>query len=281
MALYVVIVLSSACQGGQLSDRRSGVEPVGVDPIEVAYGDAPRQRLDVYAPSTAKDTPSPVLVMVHGGAWRIGDKRHGAVVNNKLSYWSARGWLFVSVNYRMLPDTDPHSQAEDVAAALAYIQQHASTWGGDPERLVAMGHSAGGHLVSLVATDPQLSAPLHGLRGSVALDTAAIDVEAILSAPHPRLYDRAFGDDPRYWRKTSPLRQLHPDVKPMLLVCSTQRENSCPHARRFAAQADKLAVTAEVLPVDLNHRELNTDLGAQSRYTEQVDRFIQGLVSRP
>ena len=258
----------SACQAGALTG--------GLAPIEVTYGDAERQRMDVYRPNA--QTRAPILVMVHGGAWRIGDKANRAVVDKKLAYWGKQGWLFISLNYRMLPDTAPYTQAEDVAAALRYIQQHAAQWGGDPERIIAMGHSAGAHLVTLVATDPKLGGSLDGVLGTVSLDTAALDVEAIMTERHPRLYDRAFGDDPHYWRKTSPLRQLHPGVKPLLLVCSTRRDNSCGHARHFASQADKLAVRTEVLPVDLSHGAINSDLGEQSRYTDNVDRFIKGLL---
>jgi acetyl esterase/lipase len=119
---------------------------------DVAYGSDPAQRMDVYLPPDAKNAP--VLLLVHGGAWRIGDKAHGRVVENKVARWVPQGFVVVSVNYRMLPGADPRVQADDVALALATAQRQAPAWGGDPAKFVLMGHSAGAHLVSLLDAQP-------------------------------------------------------------------------------------------------------------------------------
>ncbi|HKH90328.1 MAG TPA: alpha/beta hydrolase, partial [Gemmatimonadaceae bacterium] len=115
---------------------------------DVAYGADPKQRFDVYTPKGARNAP--VVVMVHGGAWRIGDKRSRGVVGKKVARWSRDGIVVISVNYRMLPGTDPVEQARDVARALAVAQQRMSEWGGDAGKVVLMGHSAGAHLVALL-----------------------------------------------------------------------------------------------------------------------------------
>src|SRR5207247_470736 len=92
--------------------------------------------------------------MVHGGAWVLGDKASPGVMENKVARWAARGYILLSVDYRMIPEADPLEQAEDVARALAAAQAKAASWGGDPSKFVLMGHSAGAHLVGLLAADP-------------------------------------------------------------------------------------------------------------------------------
>lgn len=249
-----------------------------VDP-DLAYGPDPAQRMDVYHPAATPAARAPVILFVHGGAWRIGDKRHGSVVAHKMAHWLPRGMLFVSVNYRMLPRADPLEQARDVARALALAQDKAAGWGADPARFVLMGHSAGAHLVALLAADRGLAAQ-QGARpwlGTVALDSAALDVVDIMQARHLRLYDRAFGNQPAFWREASPLHRLDGARAPLLLVCSSQRRDSCPQARQLAERATALGGRAQVLPEDLSHAEINRTLGQPGRYTEAVDGFLQSL----
>jgi arylformamidase len=98
--------------------------PGGIRVIrDVAYGGDSRQRFDVYVPAQAKNAP--VIFMVHGGAWRTGDKAAKSVVENKVSRWVPMGFIFISANYRLLPETDPLEQARDVARAIAAAQDKA------------------------------------------------------------------------------------------------------------------------------------------------------------
>ncbi|MFC7302370.1 alpha/beta hydrolase [Cognatiluteimonas weifangensis] len=251
--------------------------PAGVRRIaDLAYGADPTQRLDAYLPARPNGE---AVLLVHGGGWKRGDKANRAVVANKLADWSARGIVVVSVDYRMLPETDPLQQAGDVAAALAYAQRHARGWGADPARFVLVGHSAGAHLVALLDAAPALGRA-HGARawrGTVALDSAALDVAKIMGARHPSLYDDAFGADPAYWRAASPTLRLARGAHPILLVCSSERANSCNQARDFASAARRLGVRAEVLPQALSHREINESLGLPGAYTDAVDAFIASL----
>jgi len=119
---------------------------------DLPYGGDAAQTLDVYLPDAAKDAP--VIVMVHGGGWRTGDKASNTVWQNKAAHWLPRGSVFVSLNTRLLPEADPLTQAGDVARALGFVQGHAKDWGGDPDQVVLMGHSAGAHLVALLGADP-------------------------------------------------------------------------------------------------------------------------------
>ena len=250
--------------------------PAGVKLVrDVAYGSDRAQRFDVYIPKDAANAP--VIFMVHGGGWKHGDKTMDRVVENKLAYWTARGFIFISTDYRMLPEADVLTQARDVAAAVAAAQAKAGEWGGDRSKFVLMGHSAGAHLVALLASSPALAGPARWL-GTVALDSAALDVEQIMQRRHMRLYDEPFGKDPAYWRSVSPYAQLAQAGQPMLAVCSSRRDDSCEQARRYAARASGLGTRIQVLPQDLSHQEINETLGQESAYTQAVDQFIRSVL---
>jgi arylformamidase len=291
------LVLSMLLQAGPVSAQQDkgrfagkaarATVPGGVRQIsDLAYGTDPRQRMDVYLPEAmAATAKAPVIVMVHGGAWMIGNKAMANVVDNKVAHWVQRkGYVFVSVNYRLSPQADPLQQARDVAAALAKAQAMAATWGGDGRKVILMGHSAGAHLVALLAASPALAreAGAQPWLGTVALDSAALDLERIMLARHMRFYDKVFGADPAYWRSVSPSSVLSTDATPILLVCSTQRaDGSCAQSRDFAAKASAKGVRASVLPQDLTHEQVNTTLGLPGAYTEAVDAFMAGLLPRP
>lgn len=264
----------------ELEDIAEGMAlPEGVVAIhDVAYGPHPQQRLDVYR--TANGTANPIILMIHGGAWMAGDKRGRRVVMNKVSHWVPRGYLFVSINYRLFPQARPLEQARDVATALAFTQQHAAGWGGDASRLLALGHSSGAHLLALLTSDPKLAAAAgaRGWRGTVLLDSACLDVVAIMRSPHRPLYDRVFGNRQEDWREVSPLHRLgQQETVPLMIVCSTLREDSCEQAQAFAAQVRSRGGRAEVLPMPFSHAEINGELGSDLAYTDSVDTFVRSL----
>lgn len=261
-------------RGGPVSEASRLPEGMGIQ-RDIAYGQAAEQRLDLYRPDK-QPGEAPIIVMVHGGAWARGSKTAANVVDNKVAHWLPKGVIFVSVETRLLPKADPLQQAQDVAAALAFVQDKAVSWGGDRRKIVLMGHSAGAHVAMLVTADPDLQAAagLKPWRATVALDSAAYDVPVLMRASHARLFDRAFGKDPAFWEKTSPLSQMKDGIStpPVLLVCSSLRRTSCDQARAFARKAGS---KAEVLAVALRHGDINAKLGTPGIYTEDVDAFLR------
>ena len=241
----------------------------------IAYGADLSQRMDVYLP--AQPHNAPILFMVHGGGWRRGDKDNPGVINNKVAHWVPQGVIFVSINYRMIPEAEPLTQAEDVARALAKAQELAPSWGGDPANIVIMGHSAGAHLVALIDAAPEIAAALGAKpwKGAVLLDSGAMNVPAIMTKRHPSLYDEAFGDDPAKWQAASPFHRLSGPIAPALAVCRKRSGWSCPPNRAFATKAESLGNQVEVLPMELTHGEINSELGLPGAYTERVDAFLR------
>ncbi|MFT4076122.1 MAG: alpha/beta hydrolase [Asticcacaulis sp.] len=246
-----------------------------------AYGADPAQTMEIYLPPHPDHAP--VIVMVHGGGWRIGDKNMAGVVENKIRYWLPKGYVFVSIDYRMLPEAGVDVQARDVASAIAYVQGHAGTWGGDASRLILMGHSAGAHLVALLSADPSRvrSAGGHNWSGTVVLDSAAYDVASVMNRKHPQLYDDAFGTDPAYWTSVSPAQHIAPDAVPMMLVCALKRpDDSCGQSRDFAARLKNAGQVAPVVEENLKHGEVNSQLGLPGEYTDKVDGFMTAHLGR-
>ena len=243
---------------------------------DIAYGDDPRQRFDVHLPAQPKNAP--ILLFVHGGGWANGNKDNPGVVENKAAYWLPKGYIFISTNYRLRPDTAPLDQARDVARALATVQKRAPEWNGDASRVLLMGHSAGAHLIALVGASPTLWREAGATRpsGVVSLDSGALDVPLTMkNPPLRRIYDDAFGRNPADWIAASPYHQLTREAVPMLFVCSSRRKDACPQGRAMAEKGKTLGVAMEVLPQDLSHGEVNRALGLPSDYTKAVDAFVQ------
>src|SRR5688572_29242076 len=166
LAFLLIALLITAPLAAQRNPAPAGT-------TEIAYGSAPRQRLD-FTPAGRR---APLVLFLHGGGWRFGDKGMAA---HMAAHFHAQGYAFASVNYRLVPDATPAGQAADVAAAVAYLVAHAERLGIDPDRIILSGHSAGAHLAALVGTDPAWLAahglPVSTIDGIVLLDGAGYDV---------------------------------------------------------------------------------------------------------
>jgi acetyl esterase/lipase len=242
----------------------------------VAYGPDKLNSFDVYLPANPQNAP--VIFMVHGGGWFRGDKASRGVVAAKVEHWLPLGYIFVSTNYRLMPQTRPLAQAHDVARALAKAQELAQSWGGNPARFTIIGHSSGAHLVALLAADPSI-ATSRGARfwkNAVIIDSAAMNIPGLMSNAHSRFYDQVFGADRSSWSPASPLHRLKTPGPPIMTICSSLRRWSCWRAREFASAAQKVGTRTIVLPIALNHRQLNTKLGLPGKYSDRVTQFIAG-----
>ena len=278
-ALPAATLAATAPSASAAPAPRAAPLPPGVREIhDVAYGAGQLERFDVYLPAQGAHD-APVIFMVHGGGWAHGDKTDANVVQNKVARWVPEGFILVSTDYPMLPEANPLQQAQFVGKALAAAQRMAGSWGGDRQRFILMGHSAGAHLVSLVSAEPALAWDRGATPwlGTVALDSAAYNVTWIMRGPHLPLYDNAFGSNPVFWAAASPIVQLDGRIAPFFAVCSSLRRESCPQAQAFVAKADLLRSRASMQPEPLTHEEINADLGLPNAYTMAVEDFMRTL----
>jgi Domain of Unknown Function (DUF1080)/Carboxylesterase family len=158
-----------------------------------------RQTLDLYAP--AEGEGHPVVFWIHGGGWQAGTKTD---VQAKPPAFVDKGYVFVSAGYRLLPEATIKEMAGDLAKALRWVHDHAEDYGGDPDRIAVMGHSAGAQLAALISTDHRyleaegLSPSI--LKGCVPVDGDTYDVPMQIRTVEQRradLYRRKFGDEAR------------------------------------------------------------------------------------
>lgn len=276
LAVFFIVALS--LEAGILRDIIQKHSSLSNQLSDVAYGEDKKQRFDVYLPANPQNAP--IIVMVHGGAWKMGDKKSDNVVQNKMNRWVFKGIIFISLNYRLYPKATPQQQSEDVAQGLTYVQMHAREWGGDPQKIVLMGHSAGAHLVSLVSANPQkyTSLGLQKWLGTISLDTATMDLVQTMEKKHYDFYDDVFGNERNIWVTNSPYYQLERSAPPMLLVCSTVREDKpCESSKPFMIKGTSLGIRVEMSEQPLTHGEINDDLGKSNGYTQRVEQFIRSL----
>jgi acetyl esterase/lipase len=268
LALTLAITLPAPASAAALTDQR--------------YGPDAAQIADVYLPDAPHARPAPILVIVHGGSWKNGDKAAAEVVDNKLAHWLPQGYAIVSVNTRLMPQARPEAQAEDLGRAIAWITQQAPSWQADASHVIVMGHSSGGHLLALLAADDAMrqrtGAPLW--RASVILDGAGFDLLDVMPRPHAPFYDEAFGTDPARWAVASPAAQLRGGQPPALFVCSTLRPDPCRRAQRYADLLTAQGGQAELVGVARNHAQINADVGADNDETRTISAFIDARLAR-
>jgi len=276
--------VEKAAIAAEINAKRPKNKNLPTPAFTLSYGPHKAQALDVHLPPRygRNKPPHPVIFMVHGGGWCMGDKGGDWVVTNKVKRWTPRDFIFVSTNYRMIPDgVYPAGQAEDVAAALAFVQQNAAKWKGDGSKVIAMGHSAGAHLLSLISADMSI-AKKHGARpwlGTISLDSGAMDVPRYMTGKHFPLYDEVFGKTEKGWLEVSPFHRLvSAGSPPWMGVCSLKRHDSCYQTKAYAQKLLLLGVPARLLELkNLSHPEADFKLGLPGPYTEAVENFMADL----
>ena len=253
---------------------------------EIAYGSDPLQTLSIWQPSAKSAKPAPLIIFVHGGGWKGGDKNN-TTGRTKVAHYTGQGFAFASINYRLVPAATVEQQAADVANAVAKLISQARALGIDPRRIILMGHSAGAHLVSLVGTDPAYfrAARLSesAVAGVIAVDGAAYDVPTQLTSG-PRVmhdtYAQAFGDDPARQRALSPTLQAAAPNAPAFLVLHIAREDGAEQAADLATALRKAGTNATVEAIPgkglKGHMEINRKLGDPDYpATPVVDAWIK------
>jgi acetyl esterase/lipase len=246
--------------------------------------------LDIYTPDPAPVKPVPLLIWVHGGGWAIGDKSNG--MQFKPALFTAAGYGLVSINYRLSPrpaNGKPDRvmypiHEQDVASAIAWVHAHAAEYGGDPERMALMGHSAGAHLVAIVSTDESFlkahDLSLGVIKGTLSLDTEGYDIPTHMVRDLSGIYDNAFGNDPAVWKKASPISHVAvgKGIPPFLLVTRgvPARRKQC---EDFAAALKGAGIKTSVVNASgYSHEEVNRKIGVpgEAVVTPTLMQFLAG-----
>ena len=216
----VVLVLATEYVAARPSRRAQDVAYV---PASAPDFDKERHILDVYSPkkNALNAAGYPVVLFIHGGSWTSGNKNFYGFIGRRLA---RQGVVAVLINYRLAPAVHVPEQAADCARALAWTVNNISRYGGDPARVFVMGHSAGGGLAALLATDDALLAahglPRNPVRGAILDDPAGLDMYSYLKEMKyagDQRYLVPFGSDPAVWKAQSPIYKIRPGVPPFLM----------------------------------------------------------------
>ncbi len=233
-----------------------------------------RQVLDIYAPTAAQKLP--VVFWIHGGGWQAGDKSE---IEHKPKAFVDKGFVFVSTNYRLLPEVDMGTIIRDVAKSIHWVHDHIAEHGGDPNRIFVMGHSAGAQLAAIVCADDRYlkaeGLSLAILKGCVPVDGDTYDVPAIIETAETRRrvhhqpqakvgHREKFGNDPEKHRDYSAVTHIAKGkgIPPFLIFYVNDHPDTNAQAQRLGAVLSEAGVPVKLVGgKNTNHSKLNDDLG--------------------
>ena len=194
-----------------------GMDPQTIERQDIAYGPDERHRLDICRKQISQ--AEPVFVFVHGGGFVMGNKRNEGLpfYRNVGDFAARRGWIGVTITYRLAPANKWPSGPEDLGLVVGWLRENIADYGGDPDRIVLCGQSAGAvHVASYVAHSAHHAAPGGGIAGAVLMsgiyDTAG-------TAPND-MHRAYYGEDPAKYAEASCVPGLLETQVPLLFTVS-------------------------------------------------------------
>ena len=273
-----ITTLFTIAFAGILSFALGQISPMQAQTIhrDVPYAEPAedRQVLDIYAPKAAKNLP--VVFWIHGGGWQTGDK---SSVQSKPQAFIDQGFVFVSTNYRLLPTVEMETIVRDIAKSIHWVHDHIAEYGGDPKRMLVMGHSAGAQLAALICTDDRYlkaeGLSFSMLKACVPVDGDTYDVPAIITTAETRRrvhgqpqakfgHREKFGNDPAKHLDFSAVTHVAKDkgIPPFLILYVSSHPDTTAQAERLGSLLKEAGLSVKLFGAnDTNHSKLNEDLG--------------------
>jgi arylformamidase len=241
-----------------------------------------RQLLDVYAPAAGSDHP--VVVWVHGGGWMRGSKDE---MNHKPAAFVEKGFVFVPINYRFIPNVTMEVIVRDVAKSVGWVYSNIARYGGDRRRLFLMGHSAGAQLAALLCTDARYiqkeGVPRESIKGCVPVDGDTYDVPLEVATATARR--KSLKQPPPKWghpekfghlkqqRDLSAVTHVAPNrgIPPFLILHLADHTDTAAQGYRLWAALDQAGIPATLFGAeDTDHIKLDRDIGARGDAATKV-----------
>jgi arylformamidase len=262
----------------------------------VAYTQSGHERhvLDIYTPESKSEDKLPVVFWIHGGGWVVGDKSDVAL---KPKSFTEKGCIMVSTNYRLLPEVDMETLITDVARSLGWVHRNIARYGGDPNRIIVGGHSAGAQLAALISIDDrylkQEGVSFESLKGCIPVDGDTYDIpKIIMTAEHRQtLYGgkmftfghrQKFGNDPDKHVNFSAVTHVAKDkhIPPFLILYFSGNPDTNAQARLLERSLRQAGIAAKAVgKSNTNHSQLNNDIGdPNDPVTQEVYKFLDPLI---
>jgi len=251
-----------------------------------------RQVLDVYAPPGAKNLP--LVFWIHGGGWQTGDKTS---VQLKPRIFVSKGFVFVSTNHRLLPTVDMATLVRDVAKSLGWVHKNIASHGGDPTRILVMGHSSGAQLAALICTDDRYlkaeGVPFSVLKGCVPVDGDTYDLPAMIATGETRrrLHGQSepkyghrlkFGTEAQH-RDFSAVTHVaaNKNIPPFLILHVAEQPDNTAQAQRLGAVLKAAGISVKVFGArETSHSKINANLGVpDDTATRELYSFLDTVRS--
>ena len=262
----------------------------------VAYTQSGHERhvLDIYAPEKKSSVKLPVIFWIHGGGWVVGDKSDVAL---KPKVFTEKGCLMVSTNYRLLPDVNMETLISDIAKSIGWVHRNITKYGGDPNRIIVGGHSAGAQLAALICIDDRYlrreGVSFESLKGCIPVDGDTYDIpKIIMTAEHRQtLYGgkmftfghrQKFGNDPERHVDFSAVTHVTKDknIPPFLILYFSGNPDTNAQARLLERRLQQAGISAKAVGKrNTNHSQLNNDIGdPNDPVTQEVYKFLHPLI---
>lgn len=260
----------------QLKNPTAGAHAKVKTEFDIPYASSndERQKLDIYAPEAAHDLP--VVFWIHGGGWEGGDRKS---VQLKPTAFVEHGFVFVSTGYRLLPNVEMVDIFHDIAKSMHWVHDHIAEHGGDPNRILVMGHSAGAQLAALISIDDRYlkaeGLSLNMIKGCVPVDGDTYDVPAIIDTAETRWrvhglppnkfgHREKFGNDPAKHHDYSAVYHIAKDkgIPPFLILHAADHPDTGAQALRLEAALKNAQVPVKRFAArQTDHSKLNESLG--------------------
>ncbi len=282
--LLIIVALLSEAQGQEV--KRD---------IPYASPALERQVLDVHSPKDAKNLP--VVFWIHGGGWQAGDKSGG--IQPKSQVFVEKGFVFVSTNYRLLPNVEMETIFRDIAKSMHWVHDHIAEYGGDPNRILVMGHSAGAQLAALISIDERYlqaeGLSLAIIKGCVPVDGDTYDVPAIIETAETRRrvhgqpqakfgHREKFGNDPAKHRDYSAVTHVAKDkgIPPFLIIHVAEHPDTSAQAQRLATVLKEASIPVTVFGgKETTHNKINDNLGVpDDPATKALFEFVETALKK-
>ena len=253
-----------------------------------------RHVLDIYTPSGAKNLP--VVFWIHGGGWQTGDK---ANVQEKPAWFTKKGFVFVSINHRLLPEVEMEVLVRDVAKAFGWMHKHIAEHGGDPNRVLVGGHSSGAQLATLICTDDRYlkaeGVSFASLIGCVPVDGDTYDIPAIIETAETRLrvhgmpmpkygHRLKFGNDPAKHVDFSAVTHVAKgkSIPPFLIVHVADHPDNSIQAKRLEAALKTAEIPVTIFGgKETNHTKINALIGTEGDLTTKALEDFLAKIPKP
>lgn len=246
-----------------------------------AYTDTVRTSLDVYVPEPVVEN-APVVLFVHGGGFRGSDKAYYKDLGEKPAWFTTEmGYVFVSTNFRFLPDGGYPGSVQDVASALDWISDNIEAYGGDPDNIILMSHATGNLPAALIGTDESFLAArgnsLDLLKGIICIDGGFFDLRGMEGG----VAQRALPPGEQYRTAASAVTHIDPakNIPPFLIIYGGDNPGTRQQSDDMAEALHQSGFRAETFEFpSKDHFTVNEHIGVPGDATTiVVERFLDSL----